>query len=813
MITDDHKTTSSTKAASTAAAAAAEELAAQQLLQQQQQAGNTKRKAGKTGSAASSTRRDPKRDKSSSPGATSVGSASAPTTHASGRPRRQPTARSRRGATESDDEGYDATAAGKKNRPYDADARPARSGTGKRAGGSSASSTHRSPTFAMTPLRAGSPVAPTPSLVGNVVLPPLPGRDGQTGSPSSTLGSALGLGGLEDAFMAESTPQNASGMVTPATSYISSDEPRRSLSIDPLQTQQQPLQQVNGALDWRGSLSSPPLSPGSTAPSESLQSFFSGFPSPNPSLLECAPVSTGPPPPQIPSFAIPATEPIPTSLTPSWALNQQPEQLTPPAVAPPRISRIIPAEGPVHGGVEVTVLGENFVRDLTCVFGDSAAVPTHFWSANTLVCVLPPSPNPGPVVVSIKGVPLTVEPGMGGLQLFTYRDDSDRSLLELALQVVGLKMMGRVEDASAIAMRIVGNSQNGGAGASATGAAGGAAPGGASDTAALAATLNAAASSVYATPASSRASSRRSSVSGPPSPGSSSLPPLPAVASGETRNFEGIVIKFLSLLDLDPSLIPGAAPSLPSTRPPISFANAQQHTLLHLAAVLGFHRLVAFLLQRDIALDAADRNGYTALHFAALYGRVNIARQLLDAGATLGARNMAGKTALEIAQERDDVDVEDLLLARGAAAMATPRISASARRQLVSFSPRQQAPARSLLPSPSASPRGGRRLSLPSSRYASEDEEDRATEYPSDWTVESDSEDESDDDHAHDADESEDYDSTSPVRRPIRSRNVSRSGSTISLHHLVETEEEEIVEAKRVSPRFRRVSLTRAFLP
>jgi NaMN:DMB phosphoribosyltransferase len=35
-----------------------------------------------------------------------------------------------------------------------------------------------------------------------------------------------------------------------------------------------------------------------------------------------------------------------------------------------------------------------------------------------------------------------------------------------------------------------------------------------------------------------------------------------SVASGETRNFEGIVIKFLSLLDLDPSLIPGAAPSL-----------------------------------------------------------------------------------------------------------------------------------------------------------------------------------------------------------------------------------------------------------
>ena len=100
----------------------------------------------------------------------------------------------------------------------------------------------------------------------------------------------------------------------------------------------------------------------------------------------------------------------------------------------------------------MTVLGENFVRDLICVFGDSPAMTTHFWSSNTLICILPPSANPGPVVVGIKGLPLSVEEG-NSLQLFTYKDDSDRSLLELALQVVGLKMTGRLEDAKNVARR------------------------------------------------------------------------------------------------------------------------------------------------------------------------------------------------------------------------------------------------------------------------------------------------------------------------------------------------------------------------
>ncbi|KPV72493.1 uncharacterized protein RHOBADRAFT_55951 [Rhodotorula graminis WP1] len=803
MITDDHKTnTAASKTASVASlAAAAHGVVAHD--ERSAAAAQAKRKTSKSAASTPAPARKERRDKAGSP----ASGTTTPSAHASGRPRRAATTRSRRGATDSDDEsgevGGAASEATKKVRPYDADQRPARAQGRKSAAASAQAS--RSPTFAMTPLRQASPVnfapphpsqsqassrAPstgmqTPQTMEGVSLPPLPHQ----------VELALGLGGMEDSLMVD-TPaqqqqqqqQQPSGLV----SYLG-DGARHSVSSD---------------VDWRANLSTPPMSPGgSTGPSESYHSLFSGFPSPVGSSRELAPTPSAPGS-AIPSFAIPATEPMPTSLTPSWTIPQQPEQLLPPSL-PPRITHLIPGEGPVHGGIEVTVLGENFVQDLTCVFGDSAAVPTHYWSSSTLVAVLPPSANPGPVVVSIKGVPLTVEPG-NGLQLFTYKDDSDRSLLELALQVVGLKMTGRLEDAAAVAMRIVGNSPSG-AGAPGAGAGGmiggGSTPGSqhslgggsATDTAALAATLNAAASSVYATPAASRATSRRSSFSSTASPRTSSAPVPPANAfSGEPRGFEGIVMKFLSLLDLDPSLLPGAAPSLPSSRPPISLANAQQHTLLHLATVLGFRRLVAFLVARGVTLDKEDRNGYTALHFAALYGRVNIARQLLDAGADVRARTRAGKTPLEVAQDRDDVDVEELLLARGAvspagALVATP--TAATVLQLAS-------PTRSFL-----------RLS-----DAGDESEDAATEYASDWTVDADSDlsdsdiddaddrDVWDDSEAQDADESA-LDETSPVRKPrVRSRQVSRNASSASLHHLVEAEHVEVVEHKRL-PRFRRPSL------
>ncbi|KAF8894093.1 hypothetical protein BD779DRAFT_1609675 [Infundibulicybe gibba] len=103
----------------------------------------------------------------------------------------------------------------------------------------------------------------------------------------------------------------------------------------------------------------------------------------------------------------------------------------------PTIHRLIPNMGPTHGGIEVTILGANFHASLqlNCLFGDVVASSTHRWSDNALVCLLPPRASAGVVAVSFDG-------------------------MELALQVVGLKMTGKIEDAKNVAMRIVGNAGN-----------------------------------------------------------------------------------------------------------------------------------------------------------------------------------------------------------------------------------------------------------------------------------------------------------------------------------------------------------------
>lgn len=795
MITDDHKTSVAKNAQAAAAASTSAPLSASTAV-------DSKRKApAKVAPPSASTGKKEK---------TNV------TTSATTSRSRRAGGRSRRGASESTDATggeEEVEPASKKSKPYDVEARPKKR--------QSPASRH-SPAFAMTPLHSapgsGSvPPAPPPSTVNSTVSTPASSHRatyGQSQQPQysratspaashhstqSSFASALGLDGINhsanlpggDAVMTDSTP---STVQSPTFIPPASFSPRHSVSTE---ASLPPQHQSHNLFDWRSNganstISTPPLSPGATTPSvhnENFNSLFGSFPSPVDSIQQQQQShlhQSVPPVSSIPSFAIPATEPL-ESLTSTWAFQQalqQQQQEIAASMPPPRINRLIPGEGPVSGGIEVTILGENFVRDLTCLFGDSGAVSTHFWSTNTLVCVLPPSANPGPVFVGIKGV--LHNPEQGGLPLFTYKDNSDRNLLELALQVVGLKMTGRLEDASAVAMRIVGNSpQGGGGGGSGGGNGSHQVNGGAQDTATLAATLNAAATSAYATPVPSRPSSRRTSFS-TNSPSSSTTPVL---APAETRNFEGIVIKFLSLLDLDPSLLPGAAPSLPSASPPISQPDAQQHTLLHLATVLGFHRLVAFLLARGIDYDAADRNGYTALHFAALYGRVAIARHLLDAGANASLKTFAGRTAIEIAQERDDVDVEDLLLRAAPSPSSTtleqitPRISS--RRPLVSFSPAS--------------------LSRPSSLYGDSDDEgqdldsfddqiseidgsseegeqsdwsrsDRSFDESSDWPSESD---EDGDEGADEAEEEEVY------TRPARSRNA----STISLHYLLEAEE------------------------
>ena len=109
--------------------------------------------------------------------------------------------------------------------------------------------------------------------------------------------------------------------------------------------------------------------------------------------------------------------------------NLQPAFPPPPHQLHPKIDRLIPAQGPMHGGIEITILGSNFRPDMNvhALFGNSLAAETLFWSNNVLICKLPPSQRPGPVTVMLMGVPDEAQPASTA-PIFTYTDDGDRDL-------------------------------------------------------------------------------------------------------------------------------------------------------------------------------------------------------------------------------------------------------------------------------------------------------------------------------------------------------------------------------------------------
>ncbi|KZT29025.1 hypothetical protein NEOLEDRAFT_1128538 [Neolentinus lepideus HHB14362 ss-1] len=263
---------------------------------------------------------------------------------------------------------------------------------------------------------------------------------------------------------------------------------------------------------------------------------------------------------------------------------------------PPKIHRLIPSSGPTYGGVEVTVLGMNFhpSMQLNCVFGDSVASSTHRWSDNTLVCVLPPRVTAGVVAVWFDGIEKddSMPPTM-----FTYVDESDRALMELALQVVGLKMTGKLEDAKNVAMRIVGSA-------------------GTDDS------QNTPNSSV---PMQVAALAALSHASAP-------------------RDLERLIINFLTILDAPNEKDVGVA-----TSEAISLQTSSGQTLLHLATIMKHPGLVKFLLDHDIDPDVRDRNGFTASHFAAIAPSKECLRLLIRGGAALDIVNVSGEIPEEIA--------------------------------------------------------------------------------------------------------------------------------------------------------------------
>ncbi|RPB17204.1 hypothetical protein P167DRAFT_479902 [Morchella conica CCBAS932] len=261
----------------------------------------------------------------------------------------------------------------------------------------------------------------------------------------------------------------------------------------------------------------------------------------------------------------------------------------------PEIGRLIPGEGTTRGGIEVTVLGKGFVNGLTVLFGDIPAAQNICYSSSTLICLLPPRSSAGPVVVTLQGLPLSKAPSH--YPLFTYVDDTEKSLMELALQIVGIKMHGSLANAQDIARSIIENR---------TGTFG-------------------------------QGTSQASDNGGGNGSRQHSVRRL-AAEFGQFE-FEPTLLRCLDTIDLDDSPHPAR----------LNLRNKAGQTMLHLACILGMQRFVAALLARGAFSDVRDKNGYTPMHFAALHNKPEIVKRLLLNKADASIQTKTGKTAQDLA--------------------------------------------------------------------------------------------------------------------------------------------------------------------
>lgn len=263
----------------------------------------------------------------------------------------------------------------------------------------------------------------------------------------------------------------------------------------------------------------------------------------------------------------------------------------------PVILRVIPSQGSIRGGIEVTLLGSGFQNGMTAMFGGVKSVSTHCWNDSTIVTQLPPAAQSGPVLVAFDGF------AASSPQMFTYVDDTDRQLIELALQVVGLKMNGKLEDARNIAMRIVGTNQG---------------------------------HSVQS---------------------SAAVSPEDANTSFATDNHEQVILGCISLADLKQGMVPNW-----------QLRNTEGQTLMHLASIMGYSKVVSSLLGKGARVDIQDLNGMTALHFAALHGHEQVAAKLLKHHADPYQQCILGKNAVQLLRMGENDDGRESELAFGSAA-------------------------------------------------------------------------------------------------------------------------------------------------
>lgn len=286
----------------------------------------------------------------------------------------------------------------------------------------------------------------------------------------------------------------------------------------------------------------------------------------------------------------------PTPTTPMWpGVTNAGNRL------PTVIHKLVPAEGSVNGGTEVTLLGSGFYPGMEVVFGDTLATTTTFWGDKCLNCLTPPALQPGQVVVVFKHE----HPSFNQLQqqptpllpkqqqFFRYVDDRELQMYRLALGILGHKL-GNQADAFHTAQQIMGSDYKG-------------------------------------------AFNLQNDFQGSSGGNQRQVPGLES--QGKLGDMDSKMLTYLEFIDLDDN--PRA--------PRYNTRCATGQTLLHFASSLGLTRFVAGLLARGANPDVQDNTGNTPMHLAALNGHAHIVNRLRLAGSSPNIRSIRGFTPADLA--------------------------------------------------------------------------------------------------------------------------------------------------------------------
>ena len=283
------------------------------------------------------------------------------------------------------------------------------------------------------------------------------------------------------------------------------------------------------------------------------------------------------------------------------SLNATPSLAT--ARNAPVLQRIIPADGPIVGGIEIACFGEGFDYSSRIFFGEAPAVTIKLFNSGGIACILPPAPSPRTVNVTVQNTSdhfPDMRPAQDNQTVFKYSDNSQDLVARQTLQMLHQQFAGGSLQEREYAQSILAaRSQQG-----------------------------------HGLPSNSAFPSTQ-----PHNLQSTNL----ATSSTKSQDLESAVLHCLEAVDLD-------------DRPcqvDLNQRNIGGQSLLHLAAFLDYYRVVAGLLARGADVDVRDNNGMTPMHLASLCGNLKVIRKLRASGADPTIRSLDGKRPADMALTRD----------------------------------------------------------------------------------------------------------------------------------------------------------------